>query len=120
MTAKSENINFFRTVFIVFTLFLILGLEGYYLGKRLSNKNYLPQASTVKWRTYSSPKYGISFKYPQDYQVEERVDGFFVIIAPDDKVPLSGISIDARLQGINENYDKAKDWINTSLAVSRI
>lgn len=66
-------------------------------------------------KTYTSSKYGISFKYPEDYKVEERVDGFFVITSPGEHVPQGGISIDARLQGIFETYEKAVNYYTSSL-----
>jgi len=69
-------------------------------------------------KTYTSSKYGISFKYPQDYKVEERVDGFFVITAPGESAPQGGISIDARLQGIFETYEKAVNYYTSSLELS--
>ena len=69
-------------------------------------------------KTYTSSKYGISFKYLEDYKVEEKVDGFFVITAPGEHVPQGGISIDARLQGIFETYEKAVNYYTTSLELS--
>lgn len=94
--------------------------EGETLFKQVlaSFKFFDPGSELPGFKTYTSTKYGFSFKYPQDYKVEERVDGFFVITAPGEHVPQGGISIDARLQGIFETYEKAVNYYTTSLELS--
>lgn len=69
---------------------------------------------TSDWKLFSSEKYSFSFKYPDDYQVEERSDGFFVIILPSEKqIPQAGVSIDARGKSPMYNtYNEAEQWIN--------
>ncbi|MBU1104379.1 hypothetical protein KJ664_00570 [Patescibacteria group bacterium] len=74
--------------------------------------------TTTNWKTYTSTTYGLSFKYPQDYKVEERSDGFFVISTQTDNVPQSGISIDARQQGSYQSLAKAQANINTAFTVN--
>ena len=86
----------------------------------LSTFKFTNSASTMSdSKTFTSSKYGITFNYPQEYKVEERVDGFFVITAPGEHVPQGGISIDARLQGIFETYEKAVNYYTSSLELSQ-
>jgi len=74
---------------------------------------------TASWKTYENTKYGLSFRYPLDFKVEERVDGFIVISAPTNNAPQSGISIDARRQGFYESFAKAQENINNTFMVTK-
>jgi len=84
----------------------------------LDNDSVTPSKET-EWQTYTNNKYGFEFKYPSDYKIEERVDGFFVITTQGEQAPQAGISIDARLQGIFETYEKAINYYTTSLELSK-
>lgn len=143
---EKQSTNYLMIGGIVLACFVVFGFGGYYLGKNTSevkqstqrtqnqtapiatstplttsapDTQNTPSQVTSNWKTYTSSKYGFTFKYPQDYQVEERVDGFFVITVSDGGAPQEGISIDARLQGIYETFEKAQNWINTDLQISQ-
>jgi hypothetical protein len=70
------------------------------------------------WNTYTNTSYGLSFKYPQDFKVEERVPGFIVITTLTENVPQAGISIDARQQGSYQSLTSAQENINIIYTVS--
>lgn len=140
---KNPKTNYVMIGGLLLTCFVIFSLGGYYLGKQSTSSQQhvttiqsqatppetpktsipttqnTPSQKTLDWKTYTSSNYGFTLKYPKDYQIEERVDGFFVITAPGDSAPQGGISIDARQQGIYETFEKAKNWINTNLTISQ-
>ncbi|OGG57119.1 hypothetical protein A3D71_04605 [Candidatus Kaiserbacteria bacterium RIFCSPHIGHO2_02_FULL_55_20] len=70
------------------------------------------------WSVYTNKRYNFTFEYPVGYRVEERVGGFFVISAPDERVPQSGISIDIRSQGLFVTYPGALEQVERALTVS--
>ena len=70
------------------------------------------------WNIYTNKRYRFTFEYPEGYRVEERVGGFFVITAPDEHVPQSGISIDMRSQGLYATHAGALEQVEQSLSVS--
>lgn len=80
----------------------------------------VPVATSTRpgWSVYTSKRYNFTFEYPADYKVEERVGGFFVISAPDERIPQSGISIDVRSQGSFGTYKEALEQVGRSLTVS--
>lgn len=73
---------------------------------------------TAYWKTYVYGKYGYSFKYPSEYAVEERAPGFVVIVAPEEHVAQSGISIESRLLGHYADYADTKNIITSTNAIS--
>ena len=72
---------------------------------------------TANWKTYSNTKYGYSLKYPQDFEVEERVPGFVVIFSPSETAPQAGISIDSRLSGSYQTFAGALASVNSSFTI---
>lgn len=125
-----------KTNWLILLIFLILGIVVGIIGllgyqKYFASKPIVvntPASSptpsttpdpTAEWKTYNDPLGQFSFKYPQNYQVEERSNDFFVITLPDEQAPQAGIMIDARLQGNYESFDRAKETINNSLVVSQ-
>lgn len=128
--------NSFKTVLLVILGLLIIAgavYVGFAIGKKriLSNvvaePTVVPQTTevsptpdeTANWKTYTNITYGLSFKYPPDYKVEERIAGFIVISAPTDNAPQSGISIDARQLGPYQSFTKAQANINTTFIISK-
>lgn len=53
-------------------------------------------------------KDGLSFSFPSDYKVEEREKGYYVVFKNENKtLGEAGISIDARRNEVNKNYEQA-------------
>ncbi len=74
-------------VVLVVVLLAVVGAGSYFLGQQSGTQTAQPAASiptpttpptvptpdeTANWKTYSSSKYGFSFKYPSNYTVEEN------------------------------------------------
>lgn len=74
---------------------------------------------TADWKTYTNNLLGFSFKYPQNYRVEERSKGFFVITSPDEHTPQGGISLDTRLEGSYASYSGALAKLSADFTVTR-
>lgn len=101
---------------LIITLF-IAGLSAYYIFSK-RNINSAPSSSenitstsspaTVSsspsvtaglptdWKTYQNRDYNFTIKYPENYLVEERVKGFFVVKTQTENTPQGGISLDFR------------------------
>jgi len=63
---------------------------------------------TASWETYTNTAFGFLFKYPSEFVLEERDEGFYVIALEKDKsIPQAGIFIDARLNEIYSTFDGA-------------
>lgn len=60
---------------------------------------------TANWKTYTSKI--LSFKYPANLTLEERQKNFIVLLYDASNPQNVSVSIDARLTGNYENYDKA-------------
>ncbi len=111
---QSQNSFIKETAQKIFENLLIKNLIGTDMSKD-DNTSNASVTATEGWKTYTNSKYGISFKYPDDYQVEERVDGFFVIFRQH-----HGLSIDARQLLIEQSsLTKAIDWAYSALNVTQ-
>jgi hypothetical protein len=70
--------------------------------------------STAGWKTYSNEALGFSFSYPEEYQVEERVPGFLLIVKPSENVAQAGISLETRLNSPYQTYASAQEYIKNT------
>ncbi len=115
---KTPIINIVLTGMAVLScVFLVLIIASSF-EKLPVTKPSVATSTQPGWSVYTSERYRFTFEYPADYRVEERVGGFFVISAPDERVPQSGISVDARSQGPFATYKEALEEVERSLTVS--
>lgn len=77
------------------------------------------RAIPSNWKTYRYETYEYSFKYPPEFTVEERVPGYLVISAPGEHVAQGGISIDSRINAVDETYEIAKNVITSANTISQ-
>lgn len=60
---------------LILTCFDIQGEESYGQSNKTNNTNLtqgIPLQSTVTWKTYENPTYGIIIKYPSDWKFEDQ------------------------------------------------
>jgi hypothetical protein len=76
----------FAPILIILLIGFIVGIGGFFIYEKYMDKSYLPPDSkpiptnvsydnTAHWKTYTGLNIGISFKYPQSYQIREIVSG---------------------------------------------
>ncbi|MBI5457166.1 hypothetical protein HY971_00380 [Candidatus Kaiserbacteria bacterium] len=113
---KVSTINLVLTAMIC--IFLVLIVVSSLPKTSVTAPVTISTSTRPGWSVYTSKRYNFTFEYPEGYRVEERVGGFFVISAPDERTPQSGISIDMRSQGLFATYSEALEQVERSLTLS--
>lgn len=91
------------------------------VGASPSPAAVLPSPSvdpTKGWKMYSNDLLGISFSYPSNYKIEERVPGFLLISNPGENVAQAGISIETRVDSPYDNFTNAQQYMTKSFNLS--